>query len=487
MTKKSDSNGATILVVDDEAGIRFGLRRLFEREGFAVETAEDAREALDIAHAKPVDLAIVDIKLRNGKTGLDLLTDLKSAEPDIAVLIVTGYGSVDSAVQAMRQGAYDYITKPIDNLKLLGSVRKNLELRDLKRENQYLRGELAARNRSDRFITGDPEMLQILARADRIKNNAVTVLITGESGTGKEVLARYIHSTSNRSSGRFVGVNCAALSESLLLSELFGHERGAFTGAIERRLGRFEIADGGTLFLDEIGDMSLDVQAKLLRVIEESAFERVGGTRRISVDVRIIAATNKNLPELIRAGRFREDLFYRINIVSFQLPPLRARTGDIPLLVEHLVRKYAAKYTKKTPTPSAETLDLLSSYPWPGNVRELENIVNQAVLLSDGEALHLAVGGAAGASSIDPAGAPRETALPSSDDAAPRPEAGRPKPLKEADDELLGSFEKRYIADALRTNGYNKSKCARALGITRKTLARKIERYGIGRESGTHA
>ncbi|WP_455382037.1 sigma-54-dependent transcriptional regulator, partial [Salinispira pacifica] len=336
-----------VLIVDDEEGIRHGLQRLFQKEGYQVVAADGPAAALEAAQRGTVDVAVIDIRLKNGKSGIDLITEIRALEPDAVVIVVTGYGSIDTAVAAMKEGAAEYIVKPIDNIKLLDSVSKNLQLRALKQENSFLRSELYSRNRSSQeFITRNRAISFVLDKADKIKNSPVTALITGESGTGKEVLARHIHFTSNRKEARFVSINCAALSESLLLSELFGHEKGAFTGAIERKAGKFEIADGGTLFLDEIGDMPLEIQAKLLRVLEENAFERVGGTRRISVDVRILAATNKDLLELIADGRFREDLYYRINIVSFHLPPLRERREDIPLLVEHFLRKYNEKYKK---------------------------------------------------------------------------------------------------------------------------------------------
>jgi DNA-binding NtrC family response regulator len=450
-------------VVDDEEGIRHGLKRLFLREGFEVEVAEGCSEALAIASRVTLDAAVIDIRLKNGASGLDLLRELKRAEPELVVVVVTGYGSIDTAVEAMRQGAADYIVKPIDNIKLLDAVRKNLRLRQLQRENLYLRGELHECFGPPQFITRNAAMRAILEKADRIKNSPVTVLIGGESGTGKEVLARYIHDTSNRRDARFVSINCASLSETLLLSELFGHEKGAFTGAIERKPGRFEIADGGTLFLDEIGDMSPDIQAKLLRVIEESGFERVGGTKRIVVDVRIIAATNRDLPGLIRAGRFREDLFYRLNVVSLVLPPLRERREDIPLLVDHFLRKYNARYHRRVDAPPPELLASLCGLPWPGNVRELENLINRAVLLSEGTTAQLEgvlKGETAAVADAGPGSSPAV-------------------PLKSYLEQVQETHEKRFIEEALRAGRGNRSLTARRLGVTRKTLLRKIRRYGL--------
>jgi two-component system nitrogen regulation response regulator NtrX len=302
------------------------------------------------------------------------------------------------------------------------------------------------------------------------------VLITGESGTGKEVLARYIHFGGSRREGSFISLNCAALSESLLLSELFGHERGAFTGAVERKRGKFELADGGTLFLDEIGDMSLEVQAKLLRVIEESAFERLGGVKRITVDARILTATNKDLPALIRQGRFREDLYYRINVVSFHLPPLREHREDIPLLVEHFLAKYSERYVREPVTLDPATMATLSAYEWPGNVRELENVVNRIVLLGETSI-------AGGAPGETPSNVPRilPAAIVDAGDAGERvtPDRSAARSLKTGADEATTRYERRAISEALARNGGNKSKTARELEITRKTLALKMSRYGL--------
>jgi two-component system NtrC family response regulator len=453
--------GASILIVDDEEGIRHGLMNMFHREGFTVHCAGDFDEAVAEIGRFPVDVALVDIRLRDSRTGIDLLQELKRVEPDVVVIVITGFGSIDNAVTAMKAGAADYFLKPIDNAKLLDAVRRNLELRSLATENRFLRDELMSRSLSPHFVTSDPALKAVLATADKVKDTAVTVLITGQSGTGKEVLARYIHFTGARRERTFVSINCAALSESLLLSELFGHERGAFTGAVERKRGKFELADGGTLFLDEIGDMSMEVQAKLLRVIEEASFERVGGIKRISVDARIIAATNKDLPALIKEGKFREDLFYRLKVVSLHLVPLRERTGDIPLLVEHFLVKYGERYTRATEGLSDRTMAALKAWTWPGNVRELENTINQIVLL--GETSFLTPG--------RPGAVPRGALL--------REESPPAGSLLEGLSAVTGEYERRVIAECLSRNEGNKSKTARALSITRKTLAQKIAKYGL--------
>ena len=352
-------------------------------------------------------------------------------------------------------------------------MRRNLQLRSLARENRFLRDELSLRSVPHTFVTRDPSVKALLATADKVKDTAVTVLITGESGTGKEVLARYIHFTGARRDGEFISINCAALSEGLLLSELFGHERGAFTGAVERKRGKFELANGGTIFLDEIGDMSLETQAKLLRVIEESSFERVGGVKRISVDARIIAATNKDLAALIRDGRFREDLFYRLNVVSLDLPPLRDRQGDIPLLVEHFLVKYGERYTRAPIVLSPETTHALQSWDWPGNVRELENTVNQIVLL--GEKSFMAPGRPGALRPPRPGSTDGErTARPGLEE-----NQGEGGGLKDGLERLARQYERQRIEASLLRNAGNKSKTARELRITRKTLAQKIAKYGL--------
>jgi len=483
--------GPSVLIVDDEEGIRHGLENLFRREGFRVHSAADFESSIAQAAAVPLDVAIVDLRLRTGRSGLELLAELKRLEPDLIVIVITGYGSIDTAVSSLKGGAADYLLKPIDNDRLLAAVQRHLELRSLKTENCLLRDELTRRFLPHRFITGSPAMLELLRKADKVKDNPVTVLITGESGTGKEVLARYIHYTGQRRERSFVGINCAALSESLLLSELFGHERGAFTGAVERKRGKFELADGGTLFLDEIGDMSLEVQAKLLRVIEESSFQRLGGVKTITVDVRLIAATNRDLGELIRRGAFREDLYYRINVVSLNLAPLRERREDVPLLVEHFLEKYAERYGRERPGLGAETMAALHAYNWPGNVRELENVVNQLVLLGE-NALRTWIGlrgrpasgrTAEGIGAVAPAVPGPGGVAPLQGEPAATPggaaEPARVSSLKQALRGVVERHERQIVLDCLERNQGNKSRTARELEITRRTLARKIAKYEL--------
>ena len=456
---------SSLLIVDDEEGLRYGLEKLFKKEGFKVYSLGEYEPALTTITKYAIDVALLDIRLKSGKSGIDLLQELKKIEPNLVVIMITGYGSIDTAVLSMKEGASDYILKPIDNRKLVEIVYKNLELRNLKNDNTFLRSELFTQCLSHQCITANPDVLALLRKADKIKHNVVTVLITGETGTGKEVLARYIHFTSNRSEGKFVSVNCAALSESLLLSELFGHEKGAFTGAVSAKPGKFEIANKGTLFLDEIGDMSLDIQAKLLRVIEENSFERVGGTKTLEVDVRLITATNKDLEKRIKAGQFREDLYYRINVVRFHLPPLRQRKEDIPLLVTHFIEKYTHKYHKQVIKFSDDALAALRAYDWPGNIRELENVINNAVLLSERGII-----GVEGLKrNIVADDLEKQLAI----------DISKVTSLKDTIDEVVNSYEKQIIQQVLARNGYNKSQTASALAITRKTLAQKIEKYQL--------
>jgi len=460
----------SILIVDDEEGIRSGLSKFFAREGYEPSAAATAEQAIALAESAYFAAAILDVRLGGKDRGSELLSELRSRDPDLCVVMVTGYGNVESAVRAMKDGAADYILKPIDNARLLEAVRRSIELARLRRDNAYLRRELIANVYAHDIVTRDPRYLSLIELADRVKDSEATVLLTGESGTGKEVMARYIHFTGSRGDKPFVGVNCAALSESLLLSELFGHEKGSFTGAVERRIGKFELAHQGTLFLDEIGDMSLQAQSKLLRVLEESSFERVGGAKSIEVDIRVIAATNKDLSELIRRGEFRSDLYYRINIVNLRLPPLRERRGDIPLLVDYFVAKYAKKYNRPVEGASREVVELWSGRDWRGNVRELQNAVNQAVLLCRGGLIDLATLALAqgqclpleGGAGFGPAGALPPAAT-----------------LRELRDEVLTRCEREFIAAALGRNGGNKTRTAAELDVTRKTLADKIAQYGL--------
>ena len=453
----------SILIVDDEDGIRYGLEKLFEREGFRVFSTGVFEEAVAFVKENIIDIALLDIRLKGAHDGIDLLKELKYAEPEIVIIIITGHGSINSSVEAMKEGASDYILKPIDNDKLIVTVRKNFEIKSLRTENTYLKKALLNSIFTYDFITDNPVVKEVLKVADKIKNTPATVLITGESGTGKEVLARYIHFTSNRKDGNFVGINCAALSDTLLLSELFGHEKGSFTGAIGQKIGKFEMADLGTLFLDEVGDMSLDVQSKLLRVLEERSFERVGGVKKVQVDVRLITATNRDIQKLMQVGQFRQDLYYRLNVISCHLPSLRERPEDITLLIRHFLKQYNQRYNKNVQSVNSDLLTRLMKYSWPGNVRELQNIINQAVLLCDEEEI---------------------VSFNLQDDIIfERRESmkmvGHGKPLKTAIEEIVSYHEKKIIEKVLIDNKQNRTRTAHDLEITRKTLARKIDKYNL--------
>ncbi|HOE99543.1 MAG TPA: sigma-54 dependent transcriptional regulator [Rectinema sp.] len=460
----------TVLIVDDEEGIRHGLSRFLEREGYAVELAEDSVHAESILKNKKIDCAILDLRLKEPITGLDLLAKIKEEDPEIPVIIITAYGSIESAIEAMKRGASDYILKPIDNESLLTLIKRNLEIAQLRRDNRYLKNELLQKEYQQNIITKSSVMLEILAKLNSVKDSTASILITGESGVGKEVFARYVHFTSIRNSGPFVSINCAALSEDLLLSELFGHEKGAFTGAIERKIGKFELANGGTLFLDEIGDMSLSTQAKLLRVLEENSFERVGGTKRINVDIRIITATNHKLHELIRDGRFRSDLYYRIATIEIYLPPLRSRKEDIPYLAEHFIQHYAERYHKQVEGLSPEVLQRWLSYDWPGNIRELQNVVHQSVLLCTGSRIEVdcLLDGL-----IDANNGHSQIQIDTEETNGPL------HSLKEGSQRVIEKFECQQIQLALSLTKGNKSKAARMLGITRKTLLDKMKKYSL--------
>jgi DNA-binding NtrC family response regulator len=396
----------------------------------------------------------------------------------------------------MKEGASDFVLKPVDNTSLLEIVSKNLEYSSLKSENAYLKEEVKQNLRSADFITQNEGILKSLSVVDKVKDTKETVLITGESGVGKEVLAQYIHYTSNRKENPFVALNCAALDENLLLSELFGHEKGAFTGAHQRKPGKFELAHEGTLFLDEIGEMNPTTQAKLLRVLEEGAFERVGGTKRITVNVRVVCATNRDLERHMEEGLFRKDLFYRINVISVHLPPLRERREDIPPLIDYFIDFFSKRYVKRGIRADAGLYDLLSSYSWPGNVRELKNVINQTVLLAEGGRLNPILprdegcvrrGAGTGTyfergSGSDSTGASRDrrSGEVPSEQSESVPAVPAEGALSERMEEVVSYYESRIIDGVLTDCGGNKSEAARRLEVTRKTLQAKLDKYGLG-------
>ncbi|HTM45047.1 MAG TPA: sigma-54 dependent transcriptional regulator, partial [Polyangiaceae bacterium] len=373
-----------VLVVDDEANARAGLAELLRDDGYTVETAADGFKALPKLEEFAPDLLLTDLRMP-GMDGIELMRKAKELDPDSEVIVMTAYGAVDTAVSAMRQGASDYLTKPINVEELTLVIERVLERRRLRKEAGQLRESLSAQRRINSIVGSSKAMQQVFDTVMLVAPSRASVLITGESGTGKELIAAAIHQHSPRAARPFVKLHCAALAETLLESELFGHEKGSFTGAAGRRDGRFQQADGGTLFLDEIGEISPAIQIKLLRFLQEREFERVGGNNTIKVDVRIIAATNRDLAQLVREGKFREDLYYRLNVVSVEVPKLSARPSDIPLLAMHFLRRFASENAKEVTGFSDEALELLARYSWPGNVRELENTVERAVVVCRGK------------------------------------------------------------------------------------------------------
>lgn len=444
-----------ILVIDDEEGLRMVLSDLFEDLGYDLETAKDGKEGLDSALAGDFDLVMLDLSLPK-MDGLEVLCSLKEEKPDTAVVMMTGYASMSSAIKAMRLGAYDYITKPFDLGEVQLIAERALERRRLIDENKYLKNQLKSNHGFDNVIGKNPKMQQAYVLAAQVAESNASVLILGETGTGKEYLARAIHFQSPRVNGPFIKVNCSALPETLLESELFGHEKGAFTNAVSRRIGRFEAADGGTLFLDEIGDISLPVQMKLLRVIQEKEFERVGSSETIKVDVRIIAATNRNLKQAIADKEFREDLYFRLNVVTINLPPIRERTEDIAELANHFVKKYRKETGKGIEEISPEAMKMLLSYSWPGNIREIENCIERAVIFCNGRRI-----------------LPQHILL--SGDTVPQPKVEVARELRS-----LSEVEKDHIEFVLGECSWNQTQAAAVLGIDRKTLRNKIRDYELG-------
>ena len=448
---KSDKH--TVLIVDDEKNTRDGLKRAL-RHQYHVVTAENGMRALEILSAQTVDIVLSDLRMP-GMDGLTLVQRILTHEPQPVCILLTAYGSIETAVNAMKHGAYDFLTKPVnlDRLDLL--LKRALNESTLKKENRELHEKLNSKYGFENIIGESTSMQEVFDTIRQVASSRATVLVQGESGTGKELVARAIHHLSTRSKGPFIPVHCAALSHNLLESELFGHEKGAFTGAAEMRRGRFELADGGTLFLDEIGEIDPSIQVKILRVLEERNFERVGGQSTLNVDVRLVAATNKDLEQMVRDGDFREDLFYRLYVVVIHLPPLRKRHGDIPLLVQHYVNKLADENGKDIDGVTPEAMDVLSSHNWPGNVRELRNVLERMVVLARGKRLGV-----------------RD--IPST-----IRDIRTPRSFSTKKDLTLDEAEKDLIITALETNNGNRTKAAEQLGISRRTLHRKLNEYGI--------
>jgi len=465
-----------ILIVEDEPHTREGLRMALE-EKYEVLVAEDGQKGLDILREIPVDVVLTDLRM----PGIDGLTFIKRAtslpDPPLIVML-TAYGTLQTAVEAMKIGAYDYLMKPVDldNLEMI--IERGLETRRLRNENESLRRELDERYGLKYIIGQSRAMIEILDTVRQVAPTRSTVLITGESGVGKELIARAIHQLSPRAQKPFVVVHCAALNPNLLESELFGHEKGSFTGAHERRIGRFEAADGGDIFLDEIGEIDLSIQIKLLRVLETRTFERVGGTVPIEVDVRVIAATNRDLKQLVDAGRFREDLYYRLNVVHIHIPPLRERKEDIPLLLNYFVRKFAEENGKVVNGFSKEALKILTAYSWPGNVRELRNVVERMVVMARGTSLTLSDVPPDIRQAVAEQLEHNEATSDVSDVSAPgREENDAPSPSDPGLD--ITANERRLIMKALEECNGNRTQAARLLGISRRTLIRKLHKYGI--------
>ncbi len=375
-----------ILVADDERFMAEMLQEIFEEEGMLVETALDGRQALEKFRSSSFDLVLLDLRMPE-VSGMEVLKEIRRDDPDIPVVVITAYGSVDNAVEALKIGAYDFVTKPFKIEELKNIITRALELERLKRERDYLLDEIREEFHFEGVIGESPRMKEVMQMAQLVAKTDATVLIYGESGTGKELLARSIHFQSDRKDKPFIVVNCGAITETLLESELFGHEKGSFTGAHARKLGKFELADEGTIFLDEIGEMSPAMQVKLLRVLQDRTFERVGGTAVIAVNVRVIAATNRDLKKMVKDGTFREDLYYRLNVIPIELPPLRDRKEDLPLLCGFLIAKHCRRLHKKIQGISPQAMRLLKKYSWPGNIRELDNVIERAIILSQDEVL----------------------------------------------------------------------------------------------------
>jgi two-component system NtrC family response regulator len=450
----------TILIVDDEKNYLVLLEALLGAEGYEVMTASAAQQALAVLRQSDVDLVITDMKMP-GMSGMELLDECKKIKPEVPVITLTAYGTIEMAVEAMKKHAYDYITKPFQNEQLKLTVKKALEAHRLEKENRLLRQALSERFRHGGIIGKSRPMVRIYDMIDKIAQSKTTVLITGPSGTGKELIAKSIHYGSPRRDGPFITVNCGALAETLLESELFGHEKGAFTGAAAMKKGRFEAADGGTLFLDEVGDMPASLQVKLLRVLQEMAFERVGGTKTIKVDVRVISATNRDLKKEVAAGNFREDLFYRLNVINLEIPPLSERLDDIPLLVRHFIEKYGRPGEADKIEIGQDVLKIFYNYKWPGNVRELEHVIERALVLS-------------GTGRITVEDLPQEMRGGRADFDIERfipPDV----PLHIA----LDTIEERMVRRALERCNNIQAHAAQMLGITKSLMQHKIKKYGI--------
>ncbi|EFI33304.1 two component, sigma54 specific, transcriptional regulator, Fis family [Desulfonatronospira thiodismutans ASO3-1] len=450
-----------ILVIDDEKNYLLILETILEEEGYTVTALNDPQMALDYLDESEVDVVITDMKMP-GISGQDILEHIQKHHAQIPVLIMTAYGSIDGAVEAMRCGAFDYISKPFSNDELMLSVRKAALLSKSEQEKRLMTQTLAEQYGPHKLVGNSRSIREVLQMVSKVAPSRSTVLITGESGTGKELIARAIHYSSPRREGPFISINCMSLSPGVLESELFGHEKGSFTGATAMKKGRFELADGGTLFLDEVGELSQDLQVKLLRVLQEKAFERVGGSRTIHADIRLVAATNKDLKQAVEKGEFREDLYYRLNVVGINLPPLRERREDIPVLVAHFMQKFSSENQQELKKFAPEALEYLTAYEWPGNVRQLENVVERCMVLASREEI--------GVEDLPSEIKDEEAQFKSAVDLLP------------VELELSGTLEKieaALIRRALVKSGFVQVKAAELLNISKSLLQYKLKKYNI--------
>jgi DNA-binding NtrC family response regulator len=457
-----------VLIVDDEQGMRLALKALLGKEGYEVETAASGEEAIRALECGSFHVVITDLSM-NSVSGMQVLEHARRVDPDLAVIMITAYGSEKIAVQAMKLGAVDYLPKPFDNDEVRVVVRRVLETVRLKRDHRRLLEQVQGDFAFEQIVGRSPVMRRVFDTIAKVADADVTVLIRGESGTGKELVANALHYRSPRRGKPLIKMNCAALSRELVESELFGHERGAFTGAIARREGKFEAADGGTLFLDEVGDMPLETQAKLLRCLQEREFERVGGNQTLKVDVRVLAATNQDLEAAVKAGRFREDLYYRLRVIELVIPPLAERREDVPLLVDHFLREAAARFARPAKSLTSAALRACLEHRWKGNVRELRSAVEQALLLAPGP-------------EIDIGDLFRESAAPAAPAASSPPGSApgaTPVSFRDAKAAMVESFERDFLLSALRRHGGNISKAAEEIGMYRQNLQQKIRELGI--------
>ncbi len=457
-----------VLIVDDEAVIRDGLKRILDNDRFAVETCTSGYSAIELLHECEFDLIVTDLKMP-GMNGIEVLKAVSALQPDVPVIMITGYASVETAVEAMKNGAVDYISKPFAPDQFMEKVEHALEQRNHILDDVYLKKEITGHHGFHQFVGESKEMLKVYHRIMQVAATTSTVLITGESGTGKELVARAIHENSPRPDQPFVAVDCSSLSENLLESELFGHVKGSFTGAIQAKVGLFKVADGGTLFLDEVSNISLSTQAKLLRALQERQITPIGGTQPIPISIHLVAATNRNLKTMVSEGTFREDLFFRLNIIPIELPPLRERKGDIPLLISHFLKKFTAEIGKDIRGVAPDALMFLEGYSYPGNVRELENIIERAVVLTEGDIIRRDDLEQADGSGDDGAFGGRVPATA--------------EELKEMKRHIRGhavdAIEKAFLVSALERNSWNVTRAAEETGILRPNFQGMLKRLGI--------